>query len=137
MLARTPQTSHEELDGGPRKGGPGAERLCAVSLTVKPVDDLIRFVVGPDGVVPELKRKLPGRGLWVTADKHTLKDAVAKNVFARGFKREVRVTPELVAETERLLARSALDALAMAGKASLVVAGCAKVETAIAREDIV
>ena len=136
MLARTPQTTHEELDGGPRKGGPGTERLCAVSRAVKPVDDLIRFVVGPDGIVPDLKRKLPGRGLWVTADRHTLKDAVAKNVFARGFKREVRVTPELVAETERLLARSALDALAMAGKASLVVAGFAKVETAIAREDI-
>jgi len=138
MLARAPQTtSHEELDAGPRKGGPGAERLCAVSRTVKPVDDLIRFVVGPDGVVPDLKRKLPGRGLWITADKALLNDAVARNVFARGFKRELRVTPALVAETERLLMRSALDALAIAGKASLVVAGFAKVETAIAREDIV
>jgi predicted RNA-binding protein YlxR (DUF448 family) len=133
MLARAPQTtSHEELDAGPRKGGPGAERLCAVSRTVKPVDDLIRFVVGPDGVVPDLKRKLPGRGLWITADKALLNDAVARNVFARGFKRELRV-----AETERLLMRSALDALAIAGKASLVVAGFAKVEAAIARENIV
>src|SRR6478752_5654146 len=103
MLARTPRTSHEELDGGPRKGGPGAERLCAVLREVKPVDFMIRFVIGPDGVVPDLKRKLPGRGLWITADRHTLKDAVAKNVFARGFKRELRVTAELVAETERLL----------------------------------
>jgi len=137
MLARTPQTSQEELDGGPRKGGPGGERLCAVSREVKPVDFMIRFVIGPDGVVPDLKRKLPGRGLWITADRHTLKDAVAKNVFARGFKRELRVTAELIAETERLLVRSALDALAIAGKASLVVAGLAKVETAIAREDIV
>jgi predicted RNA-binding protein YlxR (DUF448 family) len=137
MLARTPQTSHEELDAGPRKGAPGGERLCAVSREVKPVDFMIRFVIGPDGVVPDLKRKLPGRGLWITADKHTLKDAVAKNVFARGFKRELRVTPALVEETERLLMRSALDALAIAGKASLVVAGFAKVEAAIAGEDIV
>jgi predicted RNA-binding protein YlxR (DUF448 family) len=137
MLARTPQTSHEELDAGPRKGAPGGERLCAVSREVKPVDFMIRFVIGPDGVVPDLKRKLPGRGLWITADKHTLKDAVAKNVFARGFKRELRVTPALVEETERLLIRSALDALAIAGKASLVVAGFAKVEAAIAGEDIV
>src|SRR3954463_4367651 len=113
-------THNEELDAGPRKGGSGAERLCAVTRAVKPVDELIRFVVGPDGVVPDLKRKLPGRGLWITADKSTLSDAVARNVFARGFKRELRVTPALVAETERLLVRSALDALAIAGKASLV-----------------
>ena len=135
MLARTP--SNDELDAGPRKGGPGTERLCAVTRAVKPVDELIRFVVGPDGVVPDLKRKLPGRGLWITADKATLKDAVARNVFARGFKREVRVTPELVEQTERLLVRSALDALAIAGKSGLVAAGFAKVEAAIARDAVV
>jgi len=137
MLARTPQTPHEELDAGPRKGGPGAERLCAVSRAVKPVDEMIRFVIGPDGVVPDLKRKLPGRGLWITADKATLSDAVTRNVFARGFKRELRVTPALIAETERLLTRAALDALAIAGKASLVAAGFAKAEAAIAHEAIV
>ena len=85
MLARTP---NDELDAGPRKGGPGTERLCALTRTVKPVDELIRFVVGPDGVVPDLKRKLPGRGLWITGEKSALKDAVTHNVFARGFKRE-------------------------------------------------
>jgi predicted RNA-binding protein YlxR (DUF448 family) len=129
MLAVTP--NNDELDAGPRKGGPGAERLCAVTRAVKPVDELIRFVVGPDGVVPDLKRKLPGRGLWVTAERATLKDAVARNVFGRGFKREVRVAPELVDQTERLLVRSALDALAIAGKSGLVAAGFAKTEAAI------
>src|SRR5215204_2722605 len=94
---------HEELDAGPRKGRPGAERLCAITREVKPVEDLIRFVVGPKGIVPDLKRKLPGRGLWITADKRTLKDAVSRNVFARGFKRDVRVTAELTEITERLL----------------------------------
>jgi predicted RNA-binding protein YlxR (DUF448 family) len=133
MLART---HDEELDAGPRKSGPGAERLCAVTHAVKPVEELIRFVVGPDGVVPDLKRKLPGRGLWISADRATLKDAVARNVFARGFKRDVRVTPELLDLTERLLVRSALDALAIAGKAGLVPAGFAKVEAAIAHDTI-
>jgi uncharacterized protein len=134
MLART---HDEELDAGPHKGGPGTERLCAVTRAVKPVDDLIRFVVGPDGVVADLKRKLPGRGLWVTGDRATLKDAVARNVFARGFKREVRVTPDLIEQTERLLVRAALDALAISGKAGLVVAGFAKVEAAITHDAIV
>jgi predicted RNA-binding protein YlxR (DUF448 family) len=134
MLARTP---NDELDAGPRKGGPGTERLCAVTRAVKPVDELIRFVVGPDGVVPDLKRKLPGRGLWISAERATLKDAIARNVFARGFKREVRVTPELLDQTEQLLVRSALDALAIAGKSGLVAAGFAKAEAAMARDKVV
>ena len=134
MLART---AHDELDAGLRKGGPGTERLCAVSRAVKPVDQLIRFVVGPHGVVPDLKHKLPGRGLWISADKPTLRDAVAKNVFARGFKREVAVTPALVEETERLLQRAALDALSIAGKSGLVAAGFAKAEAALTRDAVV
>src|SRR5215213_1983430 len=92
-----------ELDAGPRSSGSGTERFCVVTRNVKPVDELIRFVVGPDGVVPDLKRKLPGRGLWITADRATLKDAVTRNVFARGFKREVTVPGDLAALTERLL----------------------------------
>jgi predicted RNA-binding protein YlxR (DUF448 family) len=135
MLARMP--NDEELDAGPRKGGPGTERLCALTRAVKPVDELIRFVVGPDGVVPDLKRKLPGRGLWITGEKTALKDAVTRNIFARGFKRELRVTSELVEQTEFLLVRGALDALAIAGKAGLVTAGFAKVEAAIAHDAIV
>lgn len=137
MLALTPQeANNDELDAGPRKG-PGAERLCAVTRAVKPVDELIRFVVGPQGVVPDLKRKLPGRGLWVTADRATLKDAIARNVFAKGFKREIRVTPELLEQTEQLLVRSTLDALAIAGKSGLVAAGFAKAEAAINRDAVV
>jgi predicted RNA-binding protein YlxR (DUF448 family) len=128
---------HEELDAGPRKGRPGAERLCAITREVKPVENLIRFVVGPEGIVPDLKRKLPGRGLWITADKRTLKDAVSRNVFARGFKRDVRVTAELADLTERLLQQTALDALSIAGKSGLVLTGFAKVEAAIAHDDLV
>jgi predicted RNA-binding protein YlxR (DUF448 family) len=134
MLA---QAHQDELDAGPRKGGPGGERLCAATRTVKPVGELIRFVVGPDGVVPDVKRKLPGRGLWITADRTTLEDAIARKVFARGFKRDVRVAPELADQTERLLVRSALDALAIAGKAGLVASGFSKVEAALARAEVV
>ena len=134
MLAHT---QPEELDAGPHKGRPGAERLCAVTREVKPVGDLIRFVVGPEGVVPDLKRKLPGRGLWITADRKTLKDAVSRNVFARGFKRDVHVTAELTEITERLLLSGTLDALSIAGKSGLVLTGFAKVEAAISHENIV
>jgi ribosomal protein L7Ae-like RNA K-turn-binding protein len=87
--------------------------------------------------VPDVKRKLPGRGLWVTATRTALEDAIKRNVFARGFKRNVKVAPDLAAQTERLLERAALDALAMAAKAGVVVAGFAKVEAAIVREEAV
>jgi predicted RNA-binding protein YlxR (DUF448 family) len=138
MLAHAKERTEETvLDAGPRSSGPGTERFCAVTRAVKPVDDMIRFVLGPDGVVPDLKRKLPGRGIWITATRSTLTDAVTRKVFARGFKRDVRIAPDLPELTERLLVRAALDALAIAGKAGFVVAGFAKAEAALSRDRIV
>jgi hypothetical protein len=138
MLARMPEpTIQDELDTGPRKSGSGAERFCAATRKVKPVDELIRFALGPEGIVPDIKRKLPGRGLWVTADRTTLENAVARNIFARGFKRDIRVPPDLVQQTERLLIRATLDALAIAGKSGLVAAGFSKAEAALARKTVV
>ena len=132
----TVAANDSELDRGPHS--PGRERLCVATRTVRPVADLIRFVVGPDGeAVPDLKNKLPGRGVWVTATQDALRDAIKRKVFARGFKRNVRLPPDLPGRTERLLERSVLDALAMAGKASLVVAGFGKVEAALRRGEVI
>jgi predicted RNA-binding protein YlxR (DUF448 family) len=125
-----------ELDTGPHGGE--RERLCVATRTVRPVADLIRFVVGPDGeAVPDLKRKLPGRGVWVTATQDALGDAIKRKIFARGFKRDVRLPPDLLGRTEHLLERSVLDALAIAGKAALVAVGFTKVETALADKRVV
>jgi predicted RNA-binding protein YlxR (DUF448 family) len=135
MLART----HDDaLDGGPRAGAAGAERFCAATGAVRPTAEMIRFVVGPDGAaVPDLKRRLPGRGLWVTATRDALASAIARKAFARGFKRDVRAAPDLVETTERLIERGALDALAMAHKGHKVAIGFAKAEAALAREPVV
>jgi predicted RNA-binding protein YlxR (DUF448 family) len=125
-----------ELDTGPRAHA--LERLCVATRTVKPVADMIRFVVGPDGeAVPDLKHKLPGRGIWVTATQDALADAIKRKALVRGFKREVRLPADLVARTDRLLERAALDALAIAGKASLVATGFVKVETALRQDGVV
>src|SRR5215467_5583499 len=131
-------THHDTLDSGPRKRASGSERFCAATGEVKPVEELIRFVVAPDGaVVPDLKRRLPGRGLWITATRQALDAAIARKAFARGFKRDVRVSTELIAATERLIEQAALDALAMAHKAGRIATGFAKVEAALAREPVV
>jgi len=134
MLA---MTHDNELDRGTTSVAPGTERHCALTRELKPVSDMIRFVLGPAGeVVPDVKRKLPGRGIWITGGRGALEEAVKRNVFARGFKRDVRVASDLAAATERLLERAALDALAVASKAGQVVTGFAKVEAAITQGDI-
>ena len=118
-----------DLDNGPRTNRSGTERMCAVTRAVRPIDELIRFVVSPSGeVIADLKRKLPGRGLWVSATRKTVAEAARRNQFGKGFKRDVRVAPTLASDTENLMVRGVIEALAMAAKAGQVVAGFAKVE---------
>jgi uncharacterized protein len=134
--APAPAPADSELDSGPHAHA--RERLCVATRTVRPVADMIRFVVGPDGsAVPDLKVKLPGRGVWVTATHDALHDAIKRKVLARGFKRDVRLPADLVGQTERLLERAVLDALAIAGKAGLVASGFTRAETALQGEDVV
>ena len=121
-----------DLDNGPRTDRSATMRMCAVSREVRPIDELIRFVVSPQGeVIPDLKRKLPGRGLWVSASRRTVAEAVRRNHFSKGFKRDIRAAATLPADTEALLVRSATEALAMVAKARQVVSGFSKVEGAL------
>jgi uncharacterized protein len=121
-----------DLDNGPRTHKSARSRMCAVTREVRPVDELIRFVVSPAGeVVADLKRKLPGRGLWILASREAVAEAVRRHHFSKGFKRDVRVPSALPSDTENLLVRSAVEALAMAAKAGQVVSGFGKVETAL------
>jgi uncharacterized protein len=134
VLARNDDAA---LDPGPRRA-PGQERLCIVTREVRPVADMIRFVIGPDReVVPDLKRRLPGRGVWVTATRAAVAEAVNRRAFARGFTAEVRAAPNLTDLVERLLERSVFDALGIVRKAGWVVAGFARVERALATEPVV
>jgi predicted RNA-binding protein YlxR (DUF448 family) len=122
-----------DLDNGPRTGKSATVRMCTVSREQRPIDELIRFVVSPQGeVVPDVKHKLPGRGLWISASRATVAEAVRRHQFSRGFKRDVRVAATLPADTEKLLAQSAVEALAIAAKAGQVISGFAKVEAALA-----
>jgi len=93
---------------------------------------MIRFVRGPENrVYPDLQRKLPGRGVWVTARQGDLEKAIAKGLFARGFRDRVEVDENLPALVSGLMRKSALQALAMAKKAGLLATGQAKAEAAI------
>jgi len=105
------------------------ERRCLATGEVQPKRGLIRFVVGPGDVVyPDVAGKLPGRGMYVAAERTALERAVAKRLFSRGAKRQVQVPETLVADVEAALARRAIDRIAMARKAGAAVAGFEKVK---------
>jgi predicted RNA-binding protein YlxR (DUF448 family) len=97
------------------------------------VENLVRFVLGPDGtIVPDLARRLPGRGVWVEARRQVLAEAVRRKVFARSLQQPVTVPGELPEQVEHLMARRLAEAISLANKAGLLVAGFAKVEEMIA-----
>lgn len=108
------------------------DRTCIVLREAGDPDGLIRFVAAPDGTVtPDLKRKLPGRGVWVTGRRSTIEEAVRRKLFPRGLRREVTVPGTLAADIDRMLEDAALAALSLARKAGTVVTGFSKVESSI------
>lgn len=117
-----------------READHAAERSCVVTRALLPPDELIRFVASPSGeIVPDVARKLPGRGVWVTCSRPAVEKAVSGKAFARALKRRVDVPADLADRVEERLIRRALDALSLATKAGLVVTGAGKVNTWIER----
>ena len=111
-----------------------AERMCIVTREVMDEDALIRFVRGPDGgVVPDLQRKLPGRGVWVSLSAARVAEAVKKNLFSKGFSEATKANPELASLVGELLRKAALSYLSLAKKAGEAVTGFTKVEELLGR----
>jgi len=120
-----------------RRKGP-LIRSCIVSRLATPANEMIRFVLDPEGrVVPDLRRRLPGRGVWVTARREMLAAAERRKLFSRAFRAEARIEPGLDGRVERLLEDQALQALSFARKAGEIVTGFAKTESAIAGGKVV
>lgn len=110
----------------------GTRRLCAATRAERAPDELIRFVADPSGeIVPDLARRLPGRGVWITAEKSVVAEAIRAKVFAKSLKRQVVVAGDLPDVVEALLARRVADALSLANKAGLVTTGFAQVEALV------
>lgn len=115
--------------GKPRPTPPDPERKCLVTGEVTPKRGLIRFVIGPDDAIyPDVASKLPGRGLYVSAEREALETAVVRRAFAKGARRQVVVPDGLVEAVEDALARRLIDRLSMARKAGDAIAGFEKVK---------
>jgi uncharacterized protein len=128
-MTAKPDTSPEDDDlAGYDVNG----RMCIVTRESGSPEELIRFVGAPDGtVVPDLKRELPGRGCWVKVDRSLVEKAVAKKLFARALKADVKAAEDLGERVERLFLQQLLQMMNMARKAGQLVTGSAKVDAAI------
>jgi predicted RNA-binding protein YlxR (DUF448 family) len=114
------------------------ERLCALTREVRPVADLIRFAVSPDGdLVPDTDARAEGRGVWVTLGALKVAEAQKKKAFARSLKAPVAVPDDLAGLTRRRLAERLVGALQMAKKAGQLVTGATRVRAAIDAGEVV
>lgn len=115
----------------------GPERTCVLTRAVRPPEELLRFVVGPEGVVvPDLARRLPGRGVWLTCSKDVVAAAAKGKAFSRSLRRGALAPPDLADTVERLMLRRAGEALSLANKAGLVLVGFSRIEAAISQGSV-
>ena len=121
----------DSIDAKGRKSPRGHQRRCIVTRRIFDTGELIRFVAGPGGVVPDLKGRLPGRGAWVKANAQIVREAAEKGHFARALKTNVKAPPGLDGAVGALLEKSALNGLGMAGGRGLIETGFSKVDAGL------
>lgn len=107
-------------------------RTCIATRKEKTPDEMVRFVLdGQGNVTPDLQRKLPGRGVWVSARHCDVDLAVKQGLYSRGFRKAVTADQGLPELVDRLLEQQALGLLALARKSGALVSSRSKVETMI------
>jgi uncharacterized protein len=110
----------------------GSERTCIVTGVKDAPEAMLRFALGPDGsVIPDIRRKLPGRGVWTALNFETVRRAASKQAFSHAFRAKADAPASLAETVDALLEQDALQSLSIANKAGLVVAGAFKVDAAI------
>jgi len=122
--------------GGRTKDNDAPERRCIVTGERHPRGGLLRFVIGPEGqVVPDLAAKLPGRGIWLSADTAVIEKAATRGLFARAARGPVTVPPGLAAMVHDMLTRRVIDLISLSRKGGQAVGGYEKVRDWLLRGD--
>lgn len=123
-----------EAEAGEHEAETGPNRRCVVTGQVFPKEQLLRFVVAPDGqVVPDVEGRLPGRGIWLSPRRDVVNTAVAKKAFSRAARAPVGAAADLADRVEALLARRCLEILGLARRAAQAVCGFDKVTAALSK----
>ncbi|OCX61684.1 hypothetical protein BFP70_15375 [Thioclava sp. SK-1] len=121
--------------GGRTKMNDDPERRCIVTRDVEPKAGLVRFVVGPDGAIyPDVAEKLPGRGIWVTAERAVIDEAQTKGFFARGAKAQVTIPENLTDIVETAIAHRTVELISLVRKSGRAVCGFEKVKGWLSEE---
>ncbi|WP_113911801.1 RNA-binding protein [Roseovarius dicentrarchi] len=122
--------------GHPKDHENGPERKCIATGEVQPKFGLIRFVIGPEGqIAPDLMEKLPGRGIWVAADRAALDKAATKGLFSRAARQPVQVPDGLTDWVESLLAQRVVNLISLARKGGRAISGYEKVKASLDKEE--
>lgn len=96
----TIQGSHEHSEGQEPTEGP--TRRCVGCGEPALKSELERFVYHDDvGLLYDLRKKAPGRGVYLHADPECVRQAALRGGFARGFKRRVIAEPDAILEDLR------------------------------------
>ena len=117
--------------GGREKLQDDPERKCIVSGESQPKGGLVRFCIGPENmVVPDILGRLPGRGIYVAADRAAITKAATKGLFSRAAREAVKLPQGDLADlVETLLVRRVIDLISLSRKANSAVMGYEKVKT--------
>ncbi len=112
-------------------------RKCIVCGEVKEKEQLLRFTLTPDNrIIPDFKKKLPGKGIYVSVSQAALQKAIDKNLFAKAVKKNVKVNAELTQTVENILRKKGLESICLAKKAGVLITGFEKVSEQIKRGKI-
>ncbi len=123
--------------GGSTSETEGSERTCIVTRRAGAPETMIRFVRAPDGTVtPDIRARLPGRGVWIGAREALVAEATKKRMFARGLKEKTEIPTDLPASVDRLLEADCLQMLALVNKAGGVICGFNKAAEALGESRI-
>jgi len=118
-LNRTPPKLVRRSSSGKAK-----RRRCILTRREGTTDGMIRFVAGPDRrIIADLAERLPGRGLWLSANTAALEEAYAKGLFAQAARRPLTMDDEFPVKISKQLAQRALNYLGLALRAGVIEVG--------------
>ncbi len=114
------------------------QRRCIATGEIRAKATMLRFVEGPVKVlVPDIKGKLPGRGVWITTNRLLIREAVKRKLFERNLSPGIRIEPEIDQQVDILLKNAAFGCLKMANKAGNAIYGFTKLMAALEKQVII
>lgn len=112
-------------------------KICFVAKRSFPREEMLRFVVSPQGeVIFDVYEKLPGAGIWLYPKNGSLEKAIVKNLFCKAAGGMVQVPFDLQNQVLIALKKKVLDLLGLARKAGRLVFGYESVKKALENHEI-